>query len=133
EYRGAPATARIDVGLAYQGETQIELIAPHGNGPSPYHDDAGRVRVGMHHIAWLAPDVAAAAEAATASGLSIVFRAEGGNGATRVAYLEAPENPAMLLELIEATPPIREGFEAGIAAARGWDGNNPVTIIDFDA
>ena len=132
-YRGAPATIRIDVGLAYQGETQIELIAPHGTGPSPYHDAGGRVRVGMHHVAWLVDDVASAATDAAAAGLAPVFSAESGGGATRVAYFEAPEEPAILLELIEATPMIREGFVAGIAAARDWDGSNPVTIFDFAA
>lgn len=131
EYRGQPATVLIDVGLAYQGEMQIELIMPSGQGPSPYHDAAGRVRLGMHHVAWLVDDVASAASAAVASGLTIVFQAEGGGGATRVAYLEAPSAPAMLLELIEATAPIREGFAAGIAAAQGWDGSNPMIVIDF--
>lgn len=133
DYRGTPATIGIDVGLAYQGETQIELIAPHGAGPSPYHDTDGRVRVGMHHVAWLVDDVAAAAKDAAAAGLVPVFSAESGGGATRVAYLEAPDEPAILLELIEATPMIRDGFATGTAAARDWDGSNPVTIFDFAA
>ncbi|MGN7930674.1 VOC family protein [Sphingopyxis sp. 22461] len=132
-YRGAPATIGIDVGLAYQGETQIELIAPHGTGPSPYHDENGHVRVGMHHVAWLVDDVAAAAKDVAAAGLVPVFSAESGGGATRVAYLEAPDEPAILLELIEATPMIRDGFTTGTAAARDWDGSNPVTIFDFAA
>lgn len=132
QYHGAPATIAIDVGLAYQGETQIELIAPHGAGPSPYHDADGRVRVGMHHVAWLVDDVAAAAKDVAAAGLIPVFSAESG-GATRVAYLEAPDEPAILLELIEATPMIRDGFAAGTAAARDWDGSNPVTVFDFAA
>ncbi|KGB56769.1 Glyoxalase/bleomycin resistance protein/dioxygenase [Sphingopyxis sp. LC81] len=133
DYRGVPATIGIDVGLTYQGETQIELIAPHGAGPSPYHDANGRVRVGMHHVAWLVDDVEAAAEDAAAAGLVRVFSAESGGGATRVAYLEAPDEPAILLELIEATPMIRDGFTAGTAAARDWDGSNPITIFDFAA
>lgn len=132
-YRGVPVTIQIDVGLAWQGETQIELIAPHGTGPSPYHDANGRVRVGMHHVAWLVDDVAAAETDAAAAGLVPVFSAESGGGATRVAYLEAPDEPAILLELIEATPTIREGFATGTAAARDWDGSNPVTIFDFAA
>lgn len=130
-YRGATAAIRIDVGLAYQGETQIELIAPQGAGPSPYHDADGDVRVGMHHVAWLVDDVATAARDAAAAGLVPVFSAESGGGATRVAYLEAPNEPAILIELIEATPMIREGFTAGIAAALYWDGSNPVTTIDL--
>lgn len=130
-YLDEPVTVRMDVGLAYQGETQIELIAPIGTGPSPYHDPSGRPFKGMHHVAWLVDEVASAARAASETGLEIVFEAESGGGITRVAYLAAPDNPAMLLELIEATPPILEGFASGIAAARDWDGSNPVTVINF--
>jgi methylmalonyl-CoA/ethylmalonyl-CoA epimerase len=129
-YRGAPARVTIDVALSYQGDVQIEIIRPHGDGPSPYHDEAGQVRVGMHHIAWLVDDIASK-DAAAKGGLTTVFEAEAGGGATRVAYLQAPGDPSMLLELIEATPATLEGFSAGVAAARGWDGMSRGQEFDF--
>lgn len=132
-YQGQPARVTIDVALSYQDEMQIEIIRPHGQGPSPYHDESGRVRVGMHHVAWLVDDVATAKQAAAAGGLDILFEAEAGGGATRVAYLQAPDDPAMLLELIEATPATLGGFEAGVAASRHWDGVSAGQEFDFAA
>lgn len=130
-YKGAPVQVMMDVALSYQGELQIEIIRPHGTGPSPYHDDAGRVRVGMHHVAWLVDDVAAARKEAVKGGLETLLEAEAGGGATRVAYLQAPDDPAMLLELIEATPATLDGFTAGVAAARAWDGVSAGPEFDF--
>lgn len=130
-YRGAAVRVMIDVALSYQQDLQIEIIRPHGNGPSPYHDESGRVRVGMHHIAWLVDDVSAAKTQAAKGGLTILFETEAGGGATRVAYLEAPEDPTMLLELIEATPATLDGFTAGVAAARAWDGVSEGQEFDF--
>lgn len=132
-YRGEARRVAIDVALSYQEDVQIEIIRPHGAGPSPYHDAGGRVRVGMHHVAWLVDDVAAAKAEAARGGLGTLFEAEAGGGATRVAYLQAPDDPTMLLELIEATPATIEGFTAGVAAARGWDGASPDAEFDFAA
>ncbi len=130
-YRGRPARVTIDVALSYQDGMQIEIIRPHGRGPSPYHDESGRVRVGMHHVAWLVDDVAAAKETAAKGGLDLLFEAEAGGGATRVAHLQAPDDPAMLLELIEATPATLDGFETGAAASRKWDGVSAGQELDF--
>ena len=130
-YRGQPVSVTIDVALSYQDGMQIEIIRPHGQGPSPYHDDAGRVRVGMHHIAWLVDDVATAKLAAARSGLDILFDAEAGGGATRVAYLQAPHDPTILLELIEANPATLDGFTSGVAASRDWDGASTGAEYDF--
>ncbi|QKS01411.1 VOC family protein [Sphingomonas sp. CL5.1] len=130
-YRGRSARVTIDVALSYQDGTQIEIIRPHGRGPSPYHDEGGRVRVGMHHVAWLVQNVAAAKETATKGGLDLLFEAEAGGGATRVAYLQAPDDPAMLLELIAATPATLEGFHTGAEASRYWDGVSAGQELDL--
>lgn len=130
---GAPATVKIDVGLAYQHDMQIELIAPHGKGPSPYHRADGCAKSGVHHIAWLVSDIELAAEDAAASGLERVFRADDAGGATRVAYLAQPDDPSLLIELIEATPMILDGFAQGIAASRDETRRDAVTVIDLGA
>lgn len=131
--RGAPATVRIDVGLSYQHDMQIELIAPHGDGPSPYHHADGRVKSGIHHIAWLVADIVSATNDAVATGLQRVFRADDAGGATRVAYLAQPADPSLLIELIEATPMIRDAFAQGVAAAGDETGRDAVTVIDLGA
>jgi len=50
---------------------------------------------------------------------------------TRVAYLEDPREPRLLFEFIEMNALMRAGFEARLAAARDWRGDNPVQIIDL--
>lgn len=129
-FRGAPTSVTIDVGLAYHHDMQIELIMPHGTGPSPYHRADGNAMAGQHHVAWLVTDFASAVERAIAAGLEPLFRAKSGP-ATRVAYFVPPGGASPLLELIEATPELTAGFAQGIAAARGWNGDDPVTIVDL--
>lgn len=129
-YRGQPTRVAIDVALAYQGDVQIELIQPAGDAASPYRGADGAALCGMHHMAWVVDDLDAAVAAATASGLSIIFEAS--NPTTRVAYLEAPGDAGVLYEFIEGAG-MREMIAAGIAAARDWDGSDPVTVIDLGA
>jgi len=131
-YRGAPVTITFDGAFSYQDGVQIEIIRPHGSGPSPYHDEKGRVRVGMHHIAWLVEDIATATDRARADGLQLLVEGEG-DGPTRIAYLQAPDDPAMLFEMIEATPLALNTFESGAAASRTWDGISRGLELDFGA
>ncbi|WP_020650034.1 VOC family protein [Solimonas variicoloris] len=131
-YRGEDTRVVIDVGLSYRGELQIELIQVRSRTPSPYQHANGRPRLGLHHIAWHSDDLDADLAAARARGLQPVF--EAGNGAVRVAYLESPAEPGLLLEYIEATPAVSDGFAAGVVAARDWDRREPILhAIDLGA
>ncbi|WP_174316872.1 hypothetical protein [Gordonia malaquae] len=44
---------------------------------------------------------------------------------TRVAYLESADQPGLIVEYIEGGM-MRELIAAGVAAARHWDGTDPV-------
>lgn len=127
-FRGESTRVAIDVAIAYQGDVQIELIQPVGDARSPYRDDNGAPRCGMHHMAWVVDDIDAAVAAATARGLVPVFEAS--NPSTRVAYLEAVGDAGVLYEFIEGAG-MREMIAAGIAATRGWDGSDPITTIEL--
>lgn len=130
-YRGRETAVKMHVGLSYQDQMQIELIQPLSRTPSPYQDESGRARVGMHHMAWITQDFDAEVQRAQARGLRLVFAA--GNEAVRVAYLESAEEAGPLFEFIAATPPVLEGFAAGLQATREWDGvQHPLQSIDFD-
>jgi hypothetical protein len=83
----------------------------------------------MHHVAWFCDDVAADVARAQARGLNPCF--EAANEVTRVAYLEDPREAGLLLEFIEMNAAMRAGFEARLSAARGWDGSDPVQVIDL--
>jgi methylmalonyl-CoA/ethylmalonyl-CoA epimerase len=132
ECRGVPTTVKMNVGLSYQDGMQIELIEVLSKTPSPYQDASGRPLTGMHHIAWHSTDLDGDGASAQARGLKTAFAAS--NGAVRVAYMESPQAHGMLLEFIEATPVVLDGFAAGIKASQEWDGvSNPVQTYDFEA
>jgi catechol 2,3-dioxygenase-like lactoylglutathione lyase family enzyme len=125
-FRGEPTRVTIDVGLAWRGEVQIELIEVKSATPSPYQRADGSPLAGMHHLAWLVDDLDAAVAGATARGLREVFRAA--NPASAVSYLEDPDEPGILYEFI-ASEPTRAMTAPGIAEAAAWDGRDPVREI----
>ena len=122
--RGHDTTVKINVGLSYQDDVQIEIIQVLSKSPSPYQDANGRTLVGMHHIAWMSGDLEADIEKAAGRGLKLAFRAE--NPASKVAYFEAPDEPGILFEFIQTTPMLLEGFNQGAAASRNWDGREHI-------
>ncbi|WP_029923146.1 VOC family protein [Nevskia soli] len=130
--RGVETAVKMNVGLSYQGEVQIELIQVNSKTPSPYQDADGRSLIGMHHIAWLSQDIDADVAKAKQRGLAPAFEAS--NGVVRVAYMESAAEPGLLLEFIEAAPVVLENFASGMKAAREWDGNREANqVIDFEA
>jgi hypothetical protein len=128
-YRGAPVKVRAHVALGYQDDMEIELIEDLGAAPSPYRAVSGAPLIGMHHVAWFCDDVASEVARAETRGLSACFAAA--NEVTRVAYLEDPREPKLLLEFIEMNAVMRAGFEGRRAAARAWQGADPVQVIDL--
>ncbi|MBS0378915.1 MAG: VOC family protein [Proteobacteria bacterium] len=127
--RGEAVTVRMHVALGYQDGMEIELIQDLGAGPSPYRDASGAPLIGMHHVGWFADDVPAEVARGVARGLRVCF--EAANPVTRVAYLEDPAEPGVLLEFIEMNAVMREGLNARLAAARAWRGADPVQVIDL--
>jgi hypothetical protein len=128
-YRGEAAKVRMHVALGYQDGMEIELIEDLGPGPSPYRAPAGTPLIGMHHVAWFSDDVAADVARGRARGMNVSF--EAANAVTRVAYLEDPGEPKLLLEFIEMNAVMRAGFDARLAAARAWQGADAVQVIDL--
>lgn len=132
ECRGVPTIVKMNVGLSYQAGMQIELIEVLSQTPSPYQDARGQPLIGMHHIAWHSKNLDQDVAQAKARGLSTAFSAS--NGSVRVAYMESADAPGVMLELIEATAMVLDGFAAGLKATETWDGiSNPVQVFDFEA
>jgi catechol 2,3-dioxygenase-like lactoylglutathione lyase family enzyme len=131
-FRGRQTSVTIDVGLSYQDDLQIEIIRVSSRTPSPYQDSAGRTLLGMHHIAWMTDDLDRDIVKAGSRGMVLAFSAA--NPASRVAYFESADEPGILFEFIEVTPPILQGFAQGVAASRAWDGRDHILqTIDFTA
>ena len=111
--------------IAYWSETQIELIRQHNDAPSIYKSWRDEGREGLHHTLQLVDDMAAARAAVAAAGGEVVQ--EGGlAGGGEVIYVDLGGGPGTMLELLKPGPGGQGLFDMMKAAARGWDGADPV-------
>ena len=130
-YRGAPSQPLIDIALGYRGGMQIELIKQNNDAPSPYRSFIERGQYGLHHTAFISEQIDEDARLLQRAGLSLVCDINMPTGG-RYVYFQSPvPGERTFIELLEATPAMRQMFEQGIAATAGWDGHSPPTVIDF--
>jgi hypothetical protein len=129
-YRGLKNTVKLNVGLSYQDETQIELIQVMSASPSPYRDSSGRLLIGMNHLGWITDDIDRDLIRARQQGLTDFYEATNASG--RSIYLENANEPGLLVELLQSSAATLESFRRGMEASRNWDGvSDPVQVIAF--
>lgn len=127
-YRGEPTPLDMSVAVAQWGDVQIELVQQHGPAPSIYSDFAARHGAGLHHVGVMTDDVRAHVERLQADGIEAVQWGSTANG-IRFAYVGTDAHPGAMVELIERGPAIVGFFDLVRAAAREWDGRDPVRRI----
>jgi hypothetical protein len=112
--RGRPG--RFDHSSAYGqwGSIMVELVQLHSGGPGPTH--------GIHHLAFLVPDLAAAL--AEASWPVALWASTAGGQA--FAFLDATADLGHYVELYEPSPRLLGFYRMVASAAEGWDGADPV-------
>ncbi|HZP10905.1 MAG TPA: VOC family protein [Nevskiaceae bacterium] len=129
-YEGKPSVPVIDLALSYRGDVQIELIQQTNDAPSPYRDPIARKQFGLHHIAFLSDEINDAVKRGEDAGLKLVFDINMNGG--RYVYFASPvPGERTFIEVLQATPQIRQMFEIGVPAARGWNGSGKPVVIDF--
>jgi hypothetical protein len=132
-YRGQPSEPLIDIALGYRGQMQIELIEQRNDAPSPYRPFIERSHYGLHHTAFLSEHIDTDVARAEAGGLRVACDIRMPMGG-RYVYLQSDGlGPGLYIELLEATPMLRQMFSDGIAAAAAWDGRREPVVIDFAA
>lgn len=115
------------VGIAYSGDMMIELIQP-GSVPSTYREFLASGRSGAHHVGTFATDYDAQLAAAKAAGITVAF--EGKLPMSRFVYLDTDLLfPGTMVELIEPTQGMLDLFGQVKAAAKQWDGSDPVRSL----
>lgn len=125
-FRGAPCTVDFSVAIGYWGDVQIELIQQHNDAPSIYREFLQKGYRGMQHMCVVTHDMDADIAKLEARGLKRVqWGVVAGSGA-KFAYVDSDFEPGGMVELIEGIPPILGAFEHMRAAARDWDGKDPV-------
>jgi hypothetical protein len=131
-YRGEPCEPVISLALTNTGPMQVELIQPHGDGPSIYHEFLTTGREGFHQLAWWPTDFDATTRRAEAAGWTEVFAGRAGD--TRFAYFEVdPATSTVVSTIVEITElnDTTQGLADLLeAAARDWDGvTDPVRSL----
>ena len=124
-YRGQPATTALAIALGYAGDMQFEVIQQLDDSPSVYREWVERRGYGLHHFGMAVTDYPAALAHYQGSGRTLVYEAEVVHGA-HVGYFDADDHAPAMIELIEFRPATQAMFETFRAAARDWDGKDPV-------
>ena len=109
-YRGKPADFRLDLSLAYAGDTQFEVIQPL-EGPSLYTEFLDSRGPGLHHLGFLVEDFDAAARTYEANGYQAAQSGTFG-AATRFAYYDTEARCGAIMELIECDDAVRKLFDS---------------------
>jgi hypothetical protein len=124
-FRGDAVAPVVTIAFANSGALQVELIAPLDATPSLYREFLDAGHEGLHHHAWWTADFDGATARAAAGGWDLVVSGDG-NGFARYCYLERPDLPGVLVEIMELTE-VTEMFMTAIRrAAVEWDGTDPV-------
>lgn len=130
-YLGKPSEPVIDLALGYLGDVQIELIQQINKAPSPYLDYMQREQFGLHHTAYLSHHIERDIELAEANGHKVVCDINMPDGG-RYVYTQIPAlGKDVYIEFLAASPRMEAMFTQGIEAAKHWQGEPAVSVIDF--
>ncbi len=124
-YRGQPNNPDISVALGYSGGLMIALLQANDDELSIYQELKQSHGSGFHHWAILREDFDEAVAEYARKGYKAIFTGEVSVGG-RFAYLDTAEKMDGIIELIEATPTALELFLRIEAAAKDWDGKDPI-------
>lgn len=127
-YRGSPADIDFLMVLGYWGDIQIELIRQHNSAPSIYKTWRDQGYEGLHHVCLLIDDMGSARRTVKGAGATIVQegRVPGGG---EVIYVDTGGGPGTMVEILKPGPGSREFFQMMRAAAKDWDGSDPLRRI----
>jgi len=126
-YDGKPS-AGIDMAAAhaYSGDLDIEIISQLCDRPSIYQDFLKQRDEGMHHVAVLTSQFDADVARIVADGYKVKQRGRVATG-TRFAYFDTiGAYPGTMMEFVEKTEHMANFLDRVKAAARDWDGSDPV-------
>jgi catechol 2,3-dioxygenase-like lactoylglutathione lyase family enzyme len=124
-YRGEPCEITLSLALANSGEMQIEVIQQQDDTPSIFTEFLSSGREGFHQFAYWTEDFEATMQAVGEAGWPVVWSG-GEDVGTRFAYVEAPDSPATIVEIMELTDTTAGMGKFICDAADGWDGSDPI-------
>jgi catechol 2,3-dioxygenase-like lactoylglutathione lyase family enzyme len=124
-YRGERCEISLSLALANSGEMQIEVIQQQDDTPSIFTEFLVAGREGFHQFAYWTEDFGATMQAVEEAGWPVVWSG-GEDVGTRFAYVEPPNSPATIIEIMELTETTRGMAKFVCDAAASWDGSDPI-------
>jgi catechol 2,3-dioxygenase-like lactoylglutathione lyase family enzyme len=124
-YRGEPCEITLSLAMANSGDLQVELIHQEDDTPSIFTEFLAGGRDGFHQLAYWAEDFDATMQAVAAAGWPVVW-CGGEDVGTRFAYVEPPNRPATIIEIMELTETTAGMGNFIRDTAANWDGTDPI-------
>ena len=127
-YRGEPCEITLSLALANSGDMQIEVIQQTDDASSIFTEFLSSGHEGFHQLAYWTADFAATMQAVEAAGWPVAWSG-GEDIGTRFAYVEPPNSPATVVEIMELTD-VTTGMAAFVRdTAASWDGSDPIRSL----
>jgi catechol 2,3-dioxygenase-like lactoylglutathione lyase family enzyme len=131
-YRGAPSPPpTLTIAFGNSGGVQVELIQQHDEHPSAYRDFLASGREGLQHVSsWLTrTEYDATMARMLAAGHAVAHEGAMAGGGVRFAYFATDTviPGGLMYEIADvAEPQVYPMMQMIAAAARGWDGSEPI-------
>jgi Glyoxalase/Bleomycin resistance protein/Dioxygenase superfamily len=123
--RGQPHSPTFSLARSFSGNTMVELIQQHDDGPSVFHEGAGPRRYGFHHWGVVSATFEDDLARHEAQGYPEAFYDELPSG-SRVAYVDATRDFPGMIELVEYSEAQDHFYTSIYEATLDWDGTSPV-------
>ncbi|MDU9027495.1 VOC family protein [Pseudomonas mediterranea] len=126
-YRGEPTNCEVSAAFSYFGDLQIELLEQLNNEPSSFKEYKEKKGCGMQHIGVISKDILGDTLQLERQGYIQVQRMVSTTGVVTVLF-DSDRVGGSVIELIEETPSLLEGFAQLKLAAKNWDVSMPGVI-----
>jgi catechol 2,3-dioxygenase-like lactoylglutathione lyase family enzyme len=123
-YRGAPAVFDHSSAYGQWGSVMVELMQDHGTAPSIVRERYGVTETGLHHLAFVVPDLDAATAHLVALGFDLAMSARSTN--TRYHFVDTVPALGHMVELYERSERLASFYGFVRDAAVGWSGDDPI-------
>ena len=129
-HRGQEAALDHSSAYGQWGPLMIEFVQQNDSGPSVFRDMFGEQGEGMHHVALIVDDLAAARARFAAEGLEVALHAEMMDGFV-FEMIDATTRVGHMIELYEGVPTLTGFYDMVRDASIDFDGRDPIRDIHF--
>jgi hypothetical protein len=123
-YRGRSAVFDHSSAYGQWGSVMVELVQDHGVVPSIVRERFGVQESGLHHMAFVVPNLDAATAHVVSLGFDLAMSARSTN--TRYHFMDTATSLGHMLELYERSDRLQSFYAHVRDAAVGWTGDEPL-------